>query len=75
MKKQVKSLLETVGQVLIGAITDKKLLVEDDELKSRLIICDPCENLDRDNSACKKCGCRITYKARLKKAKCPIGRW
>jgi len=75
VKKQVKSLLETVGQVLVGAVTDKKLLAEDAIVKQRLTVCDGCENLERDNSACKKCGCRITYKARLKKAKCPIGRW
>lgn len=75
MKKEIKSILETIGQALVGAVTDKTLLAEKDLLKQRLAVCDNCENLERHNFACKKCGCRVIYKARIKKTKCPIGKW
>ena len=44
------------------------------EFKQRWDICKYCEFMDYSNR-CKKCGCFMNIKARLKKAKCPVGKW
>ena len=68
-------LLETVGRVLIGAVTKGHVLASKEELTARLLKCGSCEFLEEKHLACQKCGCRVTYKARLKEAKCPMGKW
>lgn len=71
---KLKLLLQTIGKVLEGAVKDHTVLAKDEEVKRRLTICGKCTELE-DNLACKKCGCRVAYKARLIKANCPIGKW
>lgn len=63
----------------------KKIAEEDAESKShfaehgvsteRMNICKQCEHLIRVTTTCKKCGCFMAVKSRLKEAKCPIGKW
>ena len=45
------------------------------EFKGRLDICNACEELFKLTKQCKKCGCVMTLKAKLKEAKCPLGKW
>ncbi len=43
--------------------------------EERWQICKFCPELISLTSQCKKCGCVMTWKAKLEKAKCPIGKW
>lgn len=47
----------------------------DAEFASRLSICDSCPEFLKYTKQCKKCGCVMPMKAKLKDAKCPIGSW
>ena len=43
--------------------------------QERLDICQSCEYLFKKTNTCKKCGCFMDAKTKLKKAECPIGKW
>lgn len=48
----------------------------DEELsKSRLNTCNSCEHLLKLTGNCKKCGCFVAAKTKLKQQKCPINKW
>jgi hypothetical protein len=47
----------------------------DTEQKTRMDICNGCPELIDLTKQCKKCGCIMPLKTRLKKAVCPIGKW
>lgn len=48
----------------------------DDELaKNRLDICKSCEYLFPPTGNCKKCGCFVAAKTRIKQQKCPMNKW
>jgi hypothetical protein len=50
------------------------LFAESELANQRIAICDSCEYLTGIRN-CKKCGCFIDAKAKLKGASCPIGKW
>ena len=53
----------------------RELLFAEPELATqRIAICDSCEYLSGIRN-CKKCGCFIDAKAKLKGASCPMGKW
>ena len=43
--------------------------------KTRFSFCKQCPELIQATSQCKKCGCMMKYKTKLKNAVCPIGKW
>jgi hypothetical protein len=43
--------------------------------EKRMDICTACPELIKITKQCKKCGCVMTAKTKLKSAKCPIGNW
>ena len=43
--------------------------------EKRLDICSTCEHLIKFTHQCKKCGCFMKLKVKLKNASCPIGKW
>ena len=45
------------------------------EARARAAICNSCEHLNKTLSICKKCGCFMPAKVRLKWARCPINKW
>lgn len=49
------------------------------EINQRLDICRACDYMDKEalhgSGRCKKCGCSIWAKVRLKSSKCPVGKW
>jgi hypothetical protein len=51
---------EWVGQVLF---------------EKRYSICQECPELIKLTKQCKKCGCFMKVKSRMKLAKCPLGKW
>lgn len=49
--------------------------LSDEEAGKRLDICKACPELIQLTTQCKKCGCFMNVKTKLKMAKCPIGKW
>jgi len=47
----------------------------EDLAKNRLDICKSCEHFIKLSHQCKKCGCFMNLKSKLKDATCPIGKW
>lgn len=45
------------------------------DYKERISICRSCEHLNPIFVQCKKCGCFLKFKARMKGEDCPDGRW
>lgn len=43
--------------------------------KERFLICQDCDHLFKPTNTCKKCGCFMNVKVKLRKAECPIGLW
>ncbi len=56
-------------------LLDKNNYIEDTESKKRMNICLDCEHLIKLTHQCKKCGCFMNLKTKLKNAKCPIKKW
>ena len=52
----------------------KFLTFDEEKLKERWDACNGCEFLN-DKLMCKKCGCFMRLKSRVKSTKCPIGKW
>lgn len=49
--------------------------VNEQEAKARLDICLSCPELIQITKQCKKCGCFMTQKVKLKGAHCPLQKW
>ncbi len=49
--------------------------VTEDVAEERYSICLGCPELLKLTKQCKKCGCFMSVKTRLKNASCPIGKW
>jgi hypothetical protein len=47
----------------------------EEEAENRYSICLSCPELINLTKTCKKCGCFMTVKTKLEKARCPIGKW
>lgn len=45
------------------------------EAVDRLLVCLPCDELDKEKSTCNKCGCSVYFTARLMGEECPDGKW
>ena len=46
-----------------------------EEAQERLNICLSCPELIKISKQCKKCGCFMTGKTKLKAAHCPLNKW
>lgn len=49
--------------------------IEKVESDKRMQTCLGCEHLIKLTHQCKKCGCLMNLKTKLKDATCPIGKW
>ena len=47
----------------------------EEEKQEKLNICLSCEHLFQPTKTCKKCGCFMDLKTKLKNTVCPIGKW
>ena len=64
------------GETRPWHMLDKDMYVEDTQLgKDRLEICKACPEFIKLTTTCKKCGCFMIAKTKLKGAACPIGKW
>jgi hypothetical protein len=53
----------------------KNNYIEKIESDKRMQTCLGCEHLIKLTHQCKKCGCLMNLKTKLKDATCPIGKW
>jgi hypothetical protein len=60
--------IEEFGKYLKG-----KIISEDPE--ARFEQCKACEYFFSPTGTCKKCGCFMRVKTKLKHATCPVGKW
>lgn len=57
-------------------LLDHNEIIQDQSIiDKRLEICNSCEFLTKLTKQCKKCGCFMEFKSKLKNAGCPIGKW
>jgi hypothetical protein len=56
-------------------LLNKDNYVEDSVQLNRYSICLECPELINTTKQCKKCGCFMNQKTKLKMASCPIGKW
>lgn len=49
--------------------------VSDEVHTNRFDICKSCPELIKVTSQCKKCGCFMAAKTKLKNAQCPLSKW
>ena len=52
----------------------KNGFIDDSSARERFDKCKDCIFL-KDNNQCRKCGCRMNVKVKVKGASCPIGKW
>lgn len=56
-------------------INPKAELLSEDISQKRLDTCRQCPELIRATVQCKKCGCFMKAKTKLKNASCPLSKW
>ena len=56
-------------------LLNKNNYIEKVESEKRMQTCLGCEHLIKLTHQCKKCGCLMNLKTKLKDATCPIGKW
>jgi len=44
-------------------------------VQERMLVCTSCPEYIELTSQCKKCGCIMQLKTKLKEATCPLGKW
>ena len=49
--------------------------VSEEIFERRMLICNSCELLKRQNSSCSVCVCAVEYKGRMKTESCPKNKW
>ena len=65
-----KNLFETAKQ-----LARDPLPAGEDVYERRRKICDECKYYDELQNRCRKCGCMLMAKLRIKHARCPVGKW
>jgi hypothetical protein len=66
---------ESLGESRPWHLLDKENYVEENVAEERFFTCKSCPELIKLTTQCKKCGCFMAAKTKLKQATCPIGKW
>lgn len=73
--QKLKGLSETVTDSLGEMSKGRPVFVDSGVQSNRMAICNSCPEYISSTSQCRRCGCFMSAKTRLKKASCPIGKW
>lgn len=67
----------TVNATVAAAeyIADGMVNVDDKEQERRLEICRGCEEYDKEQNRCYKCGCYLSLKTEMRSGHCPLSKW
>lgn len=66
---------EKNGVTPLDLLNPKTIKIDESHAGERLAICLECPELIKVVNQCKKCGCFMEWKTKLKEAKCPLGKW
>lgn len=66
---------QNLGSTRPWDLLDKEKYAEEETAKNRLSICMECPELIQITNQCKKCGCLMNLKTKLKDSVCPLGKW
>lgn len=72
MPSLVQRAANAAGAV-VSAVADGFTAVSTEQQAARLAVCETCEAFDGDS--CRECGCRASWKARLRAWNCPLKKW
>lgn len=72
---KLKSLSETVTDSFGEIAKGNNIFVDSKIQQNRIQICNSCEDFNSKTTQCRKCGCFMSAKTRLKTASCPVGKW
>jgi len=72
---RLKNLSETVSNSLTDLSKGKPVFTDDALSSSRMVICKSCDDFNQQTSQCRRCGCFMSVKTKLKHSSCPIGKW
>lgn len=79
VKQEILQKLKGLSQTVTDSIGDmskgKPIFCESSVTNNRMQICNSCPFFIQSTSQCKKCGCFMTAKTRLKQSQCPVGKW
>lgn len=75
MGKKLRYFEETLKEVWQGVRDDGELLAEDKKYSFRRELCQGCPKFSKHILVCRECSCYMPMKARLERARCPIGKW
>lgn len=73
--KKLKNLSKSFQKNAAEFKKNKRLLADKELIDKRLKICKGCPFKNPKNNTCKKCGCFIGLKVKLKVEECPIYKW
>lgn len=62
-----------LAKAVTDFVADGCVTLNEEEYRKRLEICDACEH--RHHNKCRKCGCRLSLKARGRAFRCPEDKW
>ena len=66
-----ETITDSVGEMAQG----KNILCTQEMINQRLAICKACPDFIPMTSQCRKCGCFMSAKTRLRTASCPVNKW
>jgi protein-arginine kinase activator protein McsA len=70
------SFLDKIKNKVEQAKSNAEIFWASDQLmQERISICHQCEHYFKPTTTCKKCGCIMAVKTKLKQAACPVGKW
>jgi len=75
---KIKEIIETNKASIVGPmdiVNPTTEWVDDTLFNERYSICKACPELIKLTKQCKKCGCFMTVKSKMKLASCPLGKW
>ncbi len=73
--QKLKSLSETVTNSYGEIAKGQSVFVPETTSSTRMSICQSCDDFNSKTTQCRRCGCFMSAKTRLKHGSCPIGKW
>jgi hypothetical protein len=76
--KKIKEIIETNKNSAVGPmdlVNPETEWADESLFNERYSICKSCPELIKLTKQCKKCGCFMAVKSKLKLASCPLGKW
>jgi hypothetical protein len=73
--ERLKTFSETVTDSFGELSKGNNIFAPEETQQTRMNICNSCEDFNAKTTQCRRCGCFMSAKTKLKVASCPIGKW